>query len=174
MNHPAITENAVALVTGGSRGIGRTIAETLIAEGAHVAICGRNEETLDAAVAALGERARGTVVDVSDHDALAAWVDASADSMGGLDIVIANASALGGPPDTMARAQEYNRRSPLEFLGKAKGIPVAIDSGIHDGHNGNSVPLRHALEAFNALALANGQPAAVIRRPRGTSGFVSS
>ncbi len=89
-----------AIVTGGSRGIGRVIAETLIAEGASVAICGRNEETLDATVAALGERATGTVVDVSDHEAVAAWVDASAEAMGGLDIVVANASALGGPPDT--------------------------------------------------------------------------
>lgn len=89
-----------AIITGGSRGIGRVVADTLIAEGASVAICGRNAETLDAAVAELGERASGTVLDVSDHDALAAWVDASADAMGGLDIVVANASALGGPPDT--------------------------------------------------------------------------
>jgi len=89
-----------AIVTGGSRGIGRTIAETLIAEGGHVAICGRNEETLAAAVATLGSRATGAVVDVSDHEALSAWVDASAEAMGGLDIVISNASALGGPPDT--------------------------------------------------------------------------
>ena len=89
-----------AIITGGSRGIGRVVADTLIAEGASVAICGRNEETLNAAVAELGERASGTVLDVSDHAALAAWVDASADAMGGLDIVVANASALGGPPDT--------------------------------------------------------------------------
>ena len=89
-----------AIVTGGSRGIGRVVAETLISEGAQVSICGRHRETLDAATAALGENARGTVVDVSDHDALREWVDSSAAAMGGLDIVIANASALGGPPDT--------------------------------------------------------------------------
>jgi NAD(P)-dependent dehydrogenase (short-subunit alcohol dehydrogenase family) len=89
-----------AIVTGGSRGIGRVIAETLIAEGCRVAICGRNQESLDAAVVALGDRATASVVDVSDHAALASWVDASAAAMGGLDIVIANASALGGPPDT--------------------------------------------------------------------------
>ena len=76
------------------------IAETLIAEGAQVAICGRNEEALDAARRRARRTRHRTVVDVSDHEALAAWVDASAETMGGLDIVIANASALGGPPDT--------------------------------------------------------------------------
>lgn len=89
-----------AIITGGSRGIGRVIAETLIAEGAQVSICGRNQDTLDAASTALGDNASASRVDVSDHDAVTAWVESSAESMGGLDIVIANASALGGPPDT--------------------------------------------------------------------------
>ncbi|MEL6891561.1 MAG: SDR family oxidoreductase [Actinomycetota bacterium] len=83
-----------AIVTGGSRGIGRTVAETLVADGARVSICGRTQETLDDALGALGDAAVGRTVDVSERDALAEWVRWSADEMGGLDVVVSNASAL--------------------------------------------------------------------------------
>lgn len=91
-------QGARAVITGASRGIGRVIAETLIAEGAQVSICARNNETLDDALAALGAAAIGTALDVADHAAVASWVADSAESMGGVDIVVSNASALGGTP----------------------------------------------------------------------------
>jgi pimeloyl-ACP methyl ester carboxylesterase len=65
---------------------------------------------------------------------------------------------LGGPPDAPDRAAEYRRRSALFYLGKAKGLPIAIDSGLRDGHAGAAVPLRQSLLAFNELARANGFP----------------
>ena len=89
-----------ALITGGSRGIGRTVAQTLVDEGCRVSLCGRTAETLDEAVESLGDLATGTVVDVSDHEATVEWVNASGDAAGGIDIVVSNASALGGPPDS--------------------------------------------------------------------------
>ena len=89
-----------ALITGGTRGIGSTIAETLVSEGCSVSFCGRTSESVDTASAELGERATGTVLDVSDHAHLTEWVAAAAETHGGLDIVISNASALGGPPDS--------------------------------------------------------------------------
>jgi 3-oxoacyl-[acyl-carrier protein] reductase len=91
-----------ALVTGGTRGIGRAIAETLAAEGADVAICARKADELDAEVARLrerGVRASGTCLDVADKAALEAWVDAVGKEWGGIDIVVANVSALAIGPD---------------------------------------------------------------------------
>ena len=65
----------VAVVTGGARGIGRAIADTLAAEGAHVAICARKAGEVDDAVAALraqGVMAFGAVVDIADAAQLTA------------------------------------------------------------------------------------------------------
>ncbi len=63
----------------------------------------------------------------------------------------------GGPPGPATEA-EYRKRSPLTHLSKAKGLPISIHAGIHDGHAG-SVPVSHSLWAFNVLAKANGKPA---------------
>lgn len=89
-----------ALVTGGSKGIGRRCAEILVAEGAQVAICARSEDDVRATAAELG--VHGTSVDVSDKAALEAWVSASAQTMGGIDIVIGNVSALAVADDEAA------------------------------------------------------------------------
>jgi 3-oxoacyl-[acyl-carrier protein] reductase len=86
-----------ALVTGGSKGIGRAAAEILAAEGAHVAICARNGAEVAAAVESLrakGVTAYGAAVDVADKAALEAWVADAAKALGGVDILVANVSAL--------------------------------------------------------------------------------
>ena len=85
-----------AVVLGGTRGIGRAIAEALVAEGASVAVCARNEAEVKAAVAALekgGTAAYGQSVDIADGDAVKAFVARAANTLGGLDIAVANASA---------------------------------------------------------------------------------
>jgi 3-oxoacyl-[acyl-carrier protein] reductase len=86
-----------ALVTGASRGIGRAIAERLAAEGANVAICARNAESVEETVKALesgGVKAWGRSVDVRDAAALRDWIEGAAAVLGGIDILVANASAL--------------------------------------------------------------------------------
>jgi 3-oxoacyl-[acyl-carrier protein] reductase len=86
-----------AVVTGATRGIGRAIADLLADEGANVAICARNAEQVAAAVKALqakGVKAYGEVVDIADGAALKAFVGKAAEALGGLDILVSNASAL--------------------------------------------------------------------------------
>ena len=87
------------LVTGGTRGIGRAIVEAFLQEGATVGFCARNADEVAATQAALEDvgSVTGTVVDVGDADALAAWVEESARAFGGLDVIVANVSALAIP-----------------------------------------------------------------------------
>jgi len=89
------------LVTGGSRGIGRAIVEAFLDEGATVGFCARNADEVAATQHALQDRGhvQGSTVDVGDADALTTWVEESADGFGGLDVVVANVSAL-AIPDT--------------------------------------------------------------------------
>jgi NAD(P)-dependent dehydrogenase (short-subunit alcohol dehydrogenase family) len=84
----------IALVTGGSRGIGRQVALTLAAEGADVAICGRSRESLDAAVAeiaSLGVRVWGFQADVSRVDEVERLVAEVARAAGPVGILVNNA-----------------------------------------------------------------------------------
>ncbi|MEX2454229.1 MAG: short-chain dehydrogenase/reductase [Rhodospirillaceae bacterium] len=87
-------EGRRALVTGASKGIGRAVAETLAAEGCAVAIAGRNRETLDAAAAAIRDRAPGVEIDVHVADlSRAADQQRLAEACAGADILVNNAGA---------------------------------------------------------------------------------
>ncbi len=92
-------ENKVCLVTGGTRGIGRAIAELLLAEGALVVVCGQRPDSVAEAVASLESRwpskVKGKVADVKDYDAVRAlfeFVDSAFPGDGcGLDVLVNNA-----------------------------------------------------------------------------------
>ncbi len=83
-----------ALVTGSTKGIGRAVVETLLAEGASVALCARTAEDVDAALADLGSAGTvvGGAVDVADTESLVGWINSSAEQLGGIDIYVHNTS----------------------------------------------------------------------------------
>jgi 3-oxoacyl-[acyl-carrier protein] reductase len=92
------------IVTGGTRGIGLAIARACLAEGAKVSICGRTQDSLDAALAELGgdapaDHVQGAICDVGDAEALAAYVEAAAGKLGGLFALVNNPSGFGATDD---------------------------------------------------------------------------
>ncbi|MEO6655759.1 MAG: SDR family oxidoreductase [Pyrinomonadaceae bacterium] len=86
-------EKSVAIVTGGTKGIGYAIADSLARAGASVFICGRTKTDVDAAVERLSStgKAEGLVCDVRDEDQVRQMVDAASKARGGIDILVNNA-----------------------------------------------------------------------------------
>lgn len=133
-----------AVVSGATKGIGQAIAETLAAEGVNVSICARTPADVDEAVRSLGSRggrAFGRAVDVGDAAAIKDWTQASADALGGIDIVVANVSALAIGQDEQSWEKEFqidmmgtvrmvNAAMPwLEKSGKASIVAISSVSG---------------------------------------------
>ncbi len=114
-----------AIVTGGTKGIGRAIAQTLAAEGAHVAFCARNAEEVAQTAkdfAGYGVQVLGKVVDVADGPALAAWVQEAAAALGGLDIAVANVSALAIAADEAG----WQRGFDVDMMGTVRLVNAAM------------------------------------------------
>jgi NAD(P)-dependent dehydrogenase (short-subunit alcohol dehydrogenase family) len=118
----------VAIVTGGTRGIGRSIAEGFVAAGAHVAVASRKadacEET-EAALREMGGAAIGVPTHVGDLNSLQALVGRTVDEFGRLDIVVNNAATplredLGHfTPEAYAKSMEVNLRGPVFLVQEA-------------------------------------------------------
>ncbi|MET3912962.1 3-oxoacyl-[acyl-carrier protein] reductase [Bradyrhizobium sp. S3.3.6] len=118
-------KGAKVLVTGSTKGIGRAIAETFAAEGADVGVCSRNLAEVESTTAALranGIVAYGGAVDVSDAAALKAWVGDMAAKLGGIDVVVANVSALAIGQDDESWAKEFS----TDMMGTVRLVNAAM------------------------------------------------
>ena len=113
-----------AIVTGASRGIGRAIAEALADEGVDVAVCARGADGVAETVKALtakGVRAIGQAVDIADGPALKAWVAEAAGQLGGLHILVSNASGLGAG----AGEEDWRRMYDIDLMGAVRSLEAA-------------------------------------------------
>lgn len=140
----------VALVTGGTRGNGEVIAETLFERGANVVVCSRHGDeaaTMAGRLDPSGERALGTVCDVRDEDAVRELIDLIRRRFGGLHLAVNNA---GGPGD-----------APKPLRDKSLGVWNEV---IATNLTGTFLCLKHEIPAIEAsgggaivtLASANG------------------
>jgi 3-oxoacyl-[acyl-carrier protein] reductase len=130
-----------ALITGGTKGIGRAIAETLASEGCNVAICARNE------------------AEVSDGDALKSWVSAAAEALGGVDCLVSNVSGGNTPGEDGWRANfEHDVLGAIRLV--ESSMPFLERS---DNASITMIASSAALEKFIAAVGYNSMKAAVIQ-----------
>lgn len=119
-----------ALVTGGTRGLGRAVVDRLVEEGCTVALCARTPEVVSRTVAELqgrGATAFGAAVDVTDGQALSAFVDDAARELGGLDLLVANAGgAAGGPGVADSTAADWRSTLDLNVVHAAVAVRAAL------------------------------------------------
>jgi 3-oxoacyl-[acyl-carrier protein] reductase len=145
----------VALVTGGSKGIGRAVAAGLVAEGARVAIASRSAERIEEAATAVG--ARGYVFDSEDLDAVPDLLERVESDLGPVDVYVAN---TGGPPggeDPLGFSREQWESahrslvlSPMAFLERL--LPAMSERG---WGRVVAVGSMAVLEPIDALQLSN-------------------
>jgi 3-oxoacyl-[acyl-carrier protein] reductase len=114
-----------AVITGGTKGIGRAVAEHFAAEGTDVAICARNPGEVAEAVSALaarGVRATGRGLDVADGPALTGWIADVGAELGGIDIVVSNVSALAIGQDEASWQAEFS----TDMMGTVRAVNAAM------------------------------------------------
>jgi len=118
-------KSAKILVTGSTKGIGRAIAETFAAEGADIGVCSRNLAEVESTVAVLkakGVAAFGGAVDVADAAVLKTWVGDMASKLGGIDVVVANVSALAIGQDE----ESWQREFSTDMMGTVRLVNAAM------------------------------------------------
>ena len=107
----------LAVVTGGARGFGLGIAQTLYQEGASIVLADLDIEEARQAAAALGDRAWAIQVDVSDADSVAAMVAKSVEHMGGIDLFLSNAGVLKAGGLEEMRPQDFDLVTRVNYTG---------------------------------------------------------
>jgi NAD(P)-dependent dehydrogenase (short-subunit alcohol dehydrogenase family) len=114
-----------AVITGASRGIGRSIAECLASEGANLAICARGAEGVEAAKKELeksGVRVFAKAVDVANGDALKAFIAESAHELGGIDVLVSNVSSGGAGQGEAGFRASFE----VDLLGTVRACEAAL------------------------------------------------
>lgn len=164
-----------AAITGGTRGIGRAIAELLADEGCDIAICARGGDSIGSTVEALeakGVNATGGAADVRDGLAMTDWAAAAAaDTLGGIDILIANASGFGLTLDDAGWREGFE----VDIMGTFHAVE-AVMPALEKSDAGAIVAISSiaAVESFGSVRPYNAVKAAVIAYVSNLAGALAS
>ena len=166
-----------ALVTGGTRGIGRATVELLVEEGASVAFCARNAEAVEAFADELragGATVFARAVDVSSEEDLKSFIRDSAEALGGLDILVSNVTggSLKGPEqwqqslelDLLPLVHAIDEVTPIMEAASGGSI-VALSSTFGFDNVWPSSP--NSYGAFKAAIIRHASAAAHALAPKG-------
>jgi 3-oxoacyl-[acyl-carrier protein] reductase len=134
-----------ALITGATKGIGRAVAETLLAEGASVAICARDAEGVEQAVAEMSSLGTvvGASVDAADGDAVEAWVASAGEQLGGIDIYVHNTS--GKPAKSI---EGWMNNFNIDLMAMVRGVGAATEALADGGGSVISIGTTATAEHF--------------------------
>ena len=108
------------LITGGSHGLGLALARQMVADGARVAICGRDPESLERALASLarpGAEVMGVPADVTDPESVAELVEAVRQRLGAIDVLVNNAGVIEVAPAITMSVADYEEAMATNFWG---------------------------------------------------------
>ncbi|MEM7777296.1 MAG: glucose 1-dehydrogenase [Pseudomonadota bacterium] len=128
----ATLKDKVAVVTGGNSGIGLSTAQTLIDDGAHVVVVGRNRESLDRAASVLGPRATALQGDVSDTQQLDRVFETVSATHGKIDVLFVNAGIAEFSPLEAVDADHFDRLFGINVRGAYFTIQKALPH-LNDG-----------------------------------------
>jgi 3-oxoacyl-[acyl-carrier protein] reductase len=118
-------QDRVAAVTGGSRGLGYAIAQSLLSEGCRVAICARDQARLDAASRTLGHDVFARAADVGKAGEVEAFIEAAATHFGALDILVHNAGGGGGGAGLDSPDAEFTQSLEVNALAGLRAARAA-------------------------------------------------
>ena len=145
----------VYIVTGGARGLGRATADCLVAEGARVVLSGRTAESLDAAVAALGDASVGVTADNADADTPARLIATARERWGRLDGALIS---VGGPPKgpvTGITDEQWSAAFGSVFLGAVR-LAREVGAELSDGGSLALVLSSSVRASLADMAISNG------------------
>jgi 3-oxoacyl-[acyl-carrier protein] reductase len=162
-----------AIITGGSRGLGRAAAETLAAEGCDVAICSRGAEGVETAKKSLeakGVKAFGQAVDVGDKDALEAFIAAAIKDLGGLDILISNPSGGNGVDE-----KAWKANFEVDLMGAVRTVNASV-AALSESDSASVIFISStaAVETFMGPTSYNAIKAGLITHANGLSQALAS
>ncbi|KAF4967443.1 hypothetical protein FSARC_5016 [Fusarium sarcochroum] len=166
MSHfsPELT-GAHALVTGGTKGLGRVIVESLLNEGVNVSYCSRHVRNDEfESFRGTGEaRAVGTSVDIADAASIQSWVESAAKEFGGIDIVVANAC----PKYTDPSIESWGKSFQADILGLINLINASVPH-MEKRNGSGSIIVMSSLAGFEAKHPVAGGPYTTLKRAQAT------